>query len=243
MARVCVIIPCYNEEQRIPLADFKKFADQHQEFDFCFVNDGSQDHTGKVLQQFAETQGGRFFFYDQQPNQGKAEAVRNGINHILSMQASYDVLGFLDADLATPLAELPDLLGVMQKYKQVQMVMGIRLKRLGANVQRKNTRHYMGRVFATVVSVAFDLPVYDSQCGAKLFTSGLASQIFKESFNSRWLFDVEMILRVRKVNANYAELICEHPLNEWIEKGGSKIRFAHLLRMPRELFKIYRRYR
>lgn len=240
--KVCVIIPCYNEESRIPLGQFKGFAEQNPIFDFCFVNDGSRDRTGEVLERFVKDNPGRFYFYDQQPNQGKAEAVRNGINYILAGY-QYDYVGFLDADLATPLEELPELLEVTVKRPQVQMVMGARLKRLGANVRRKNTRHYMGRVFATVVSVVFRLPVYDSQCGAKLIASSLAAKIFPNSFHSQWLFDVELILRVRHLCENYTAVIYEHPLNEWIEKGGSKIKFTHLLRMPGELFKIYRHYR
>lgn len=242
MTKICIIIPCYNEEQRIRLDEFQRFVVTHPFFDFCFVNDGSKDNTTQVLRQFTADHPGRFHFYDLPANQGKAEAVRRGINHILSV-AAYDIVGFLDADLAAPLEELPELLNVMSVRNKVQMVMGIRLKRLGANVQRKNFRHYMGRVFATVVSVSFRLPVYDSQCGAKLITAGLAAEIFSEPFRSQWLFDVELILRVRKLYPEYASLIYEYPLNEWIEKGGSKIRFSHLLRMPGELFKIYRRYR
>lgn len=242
MVKVCVIIPCYNEEYRIPLDKFKKFTDRTPAFDFCFVNDGSCDRTGEVLDEFVRNNPGRFYFFDQQPNRGKAEAVRNGINHILSL-GSYDYVGFLDADLATPLEELPELLKVTEEREKVKMVTGARLKRLGANVQRSGMRHYMGRVFATVVSVLFRLPVYDSQCGAKLIETPLAARIFNEPFHSQWLFDVELLLRVRRIYPDYTYLVFEYPLNEWIEKGGSKIRFSHLLRMPWELFKIYRHYR
>lgn len=242
MVKVCVVIPCYNEEYRIPLDKFKKFTDRTPAFDFCFVNDGSCDRTGEVLDEFVRNNPGRFYFFDQQPNRGKAEAVRNGINHILSL-GSYDYVGFLDADLATPLEELPELLKVTEEREKVKMVMGARLKRLGANVQRSGMRHYMGRVFATVVSVLFRLPVYDSQCGAKLIETPLAARIFNEPFHSQWLFDVELLLRVRRIYPDYTYLVFEYPLNEWIEKGGSKIRFSHLLRMPGELFKIYRHYR
>lgn len=242
MVRVCVIIPCYNEEFRIPLDKFKDFTDHSPVFDFCFVNDGSNDRTGAVLDEFVRNNPDRFYFFDQQPNQGKAEAVRNGINYILKKE-KYSYVGFLDADLATPLEELPELWKIAEERGKVRMVMGARLKRLGANVQRKNMRHYMGRVFATVVSVLFHLPVYDSQCGAKLIEASLASRIFNELFCSQWLFDVELILRVRRIYPDYTHIVFEYPLNEWIEKGGSKIRFSHLLRMPGELLKIYRHYR
>ena len=122
------------------------------------------------------------------------------------------------------------------------MTMGARLKRLGANVQRKAYRHYMGRVFATVVSLLFRMPVYDSQCGAKLFRVSLVPEVFRAPFSSRWLFDVEILLRVRRLYPDYERLVCEVPLRTWIEQGDSRIRFSHLLKMPYELFQIYCRY-
>ena len=76
MVKVCVIIPCYNEEHRIPLDKFKDFADRFPMFDFCFVNDGSSDRTGEVLDEFARNNPGRVGFLDKQTKKGKNEKVR-----------------------------------------------------------------------------------------------------------------------------------------------------------------------
>lgn len=151
-------------------------------------------------------------------------------------------MGYLDADLATPLEDLYLLAEVMDRQPEVCMTMGARLKRLGANVQRKAYRHYLGRGFATLVSMLYQLPVYDSQCGAKLLKSELIPVGFSEKFRSGWLFDVELILRIREKHADYNRIIHEVPLNTWVEKGDSRIKFKHLLKMPRELFNIYCRY-
>ena len=241
MEKICVIIPCYNEAQRLEVDVFREFVKREGRFDFCFVNDGSQDNTSEVLQRVVELEPERFLLVDNADNRGKAEAVRCGMLYVDSLNR-YTVVGYLDADLATPLEDLYLLADEMDRKPEVGMAMGARLKRLGANVQRKAYRHYLGRGFATVVSMLFQLPVYDSQCGAKLMKSELIPVGLGEKFNSGWLFDVELLLRVRKEHADYDRIIHEVPLNTWIEKGDSRIKFKHLLKMPKELFHIYCRY-
>ena len=241
MEKICVIIPCYNEASRIRLDVFRDFLREQDYSDFCFVNDGSRDNTSEVLRYAVERCPERFLLVDNPDNRGKAEAVRSGMLHVASL-GRYDLIGFLDADLATPLEDIHLLVEVMRRQPSVMMTMGARLKRLGANVQRKAYRHYMGRVFATVVSLLFRMPVYDSQCGAKLFRVSLVPEVFRAPFSSRWLFDVEILLRVRRLYPDYERLVCEVPLRTWIEQGDSRIRFSHLLKMPYELFQIYCRY-
>lgn len=241
MEKICVIIPCYNEASRIRLDVFRDFLREQDYIDFCFVNDGSRDNTSEVLRYAVERCPERFLLVDNPDNRGKAEAVRSGMLHVASL-GRYDLIGFLDADLATPLEDIHLLVEVMRRQPSVMMTMGARLKRLGANVQRKAYRHYMGRVFATVVSLLFRMPVYDSQCGAKLFRVSLVPEVFRAPFSSRWLFDVEILLRVRRLYPDYERLVCEVPLRTWIEQGDSRIRFSHLLKMPYELFQIYCRY-
>lgn len=241
MEKVCVIIPCYNEAERLEREVFREFVEREERFDFCFVNDGSRDDTSRVLRQLVDSVPGRFLLVDNADNRGKAEAVRGGMLHVAALNR-YDTIGFLDADLATPLEDLYLLVEEMDRKPRVLVTMGARLKRLGANVQRKAYRHYLGRGFATLVSVLYQLPVYDSQCGAKLFRSELVPVIFKDAFRSKWLFDVEVILRVRQVHADYEQVIHEIPLNTWVEKGDSRIKFAHILKMPVELYHIYCQY-
>ena len=241
MKKICVIIPCYNEAQRLELEVFREFVGREERFDFCFVNDGSQDNTSEVLRRAVELEPGRFLLVDNTDNRGKAEAVRSGMLYVSSLNR-YNIVGYLDADLATPLEDLYLLAEVMDRKPGVCMTMGARLKRLGANVQRKAYRQYLGRGFATLVSMLYQLPVYDSQCGAKLLKSELIPVGFSEEFRSSWLFDVELILRIREKYADYDRIIHEVPLNTWVEKGDSRIKFKHLLKMPKELFNIYCRY-
>ena len=114
MEKICVIIPCYNEAQRLELEVFREFVGREERFDFCFVNDGSQDNTSEVLRRAVELEPGRFLLVDNTDNRGKAEAVRSGMLYVSSLNR-YNIVGYLDADLATPLEDLYLLAGVMDR--------------------------------------------------------------------------------------------------------------------------------
>lgn len=242
MSKTCIIIPCYNEAARLECDVLLKFLETNEDIDFCFVNDGSLDKTVSVLNQMFRKLENRITIIDNRVNQGKAESVRCGMNK-MSMTLSYDYVGFIDADLATPLEEVVRLIAALKKEKECIWVMGSRVQRMGVEIERKMLRHYMGRLFATIISVLFKLRTYDTQCGAKFFKTDFAKEIFRKPFFSKWLFDVELLLRTRRLRSDYNMIVKEIPLNVWIEKGDSKIRFSHFLKMPVELWRMYFRYK
>jgi glycosyltransferase involved in cell wall biosynthesis len=241
-----LIIPCFNEATRLPLADFRVFladpAFAHARL--WFVNDGSTDATASVLETLRGAHPERVRVLTLTRNSGKAEAVRQGVQAALA-EGTADFVGFLDADLATPLTELLFLSTVLADHPDCQMVFGSRVKRLGARIERKATRHYFGRVFATAASFTVPLPIYDTQCGAKVFRAELAAALFAEPFLSRWLFDLEIFARlIRRFGRGGAETkALEMPLNVWVEKGDSRLKPSHLLKVPLEMRRIYRLYR
>lgn len=237
-----LVVPCYNEAHRLPVAEFRAFlASAPKGFELIFVDDGSSDTTLEVLRPF-ELAGARVLA--KKPNAGKGEAVRYGMLHAVDLPG-IAVVGFWDADLATPLDAVAQLMRVLETKPDIQMVFGARIKLLGREVERKLSRHYIGRVFATVVSNMLRLPVYDTQCGAKLFrvTPDLR-RVLADPFLSRWIFDVEIIARyIRLHGVGWVQsAIYEYPLHKWQDVAGSKLKPTDFLKAFGDLAVIWNRY-
>jgi len=246
MSKTLIVVPCFNEETRLPRQAFVDYAQAHPNVRFLMVNDGSSDGTAQLLDGLAAEHPRQFEALQLAKNGGKAEAVRQGFLHGIAQQPHQ--IGFWDADLATPLNAVDDFVAVMDAGAAVELVMGSRVQLLGRNIERHRGRHYFGRVAATAVSVMLDLPVYDTQCGAKLFrvNENLAI-IFGEAFLTRWVFDVEILARWILLNqgAPRSELqrrIHEMPLRQWTDVKGSRLKPTDFARAPMELLKIRRHY-
>jgi dolichyl-phosphate beta-glucosyltransferase len=248
-----IVVPCYNEELRLPVQQFERFLGG-SEVRFVFVDDGSRDKTLDRLESLRAGHQDRVFVLRSPANQGKAEAVRMGLNFALGtlgedqlgekQGAAY--AGFWDADLATPLDAIPQFMAIFAARPDLDMVFGSRVKLLGRHVRRQTSRHYLGRVFATVVSLLLRLPIYDTQCGAKIFrirpqTSGLIA----ERFRTRWVFDVEILARYIRQKGSpttAAQRIYEFPLDTWEDVGGSKVKPFDFFVALRDVVRIYWKY-
>ena len=218
-----VIIPCHNEAKRLNLAAFRRFEAEHPEAALLFVDDGSTDATAACLADFP--------LLHLEENVGKAEAIRRGIIATLALDASTEAFAFLDADLATGLDELTRLVGILAEKPRLAMVIGSRWPHLGAHIRRGAVRALAGRLMAWMIRLALGRPVYDTQCGAKIFRREVAWALFGRPFHSRWLFDVELLLRLHG-------RVEEVPLRAWREVGGSKLGLGAMLRAPFELARI-----
>lgn len=240
-SRTIIVVPCYNESQRLDGDAFVAFAEKNEGISFLFVNDGSRDNTLEVLNALSQRHP-RLLVLDLEQNGGKAEAVRRGMMHAAT-ELQADFIGFWDADLATPLSEIPRFIHIAAGY-DYKVVTGLRLLRLGAGVRRKKLRHYLGRCFATAASVMLGLPVYDTQCGAKLYRTEVVTALFSEKFITRWLFDVEILARYIVAYGRTAATneIYEHPVFAWEEVGGSRLKFHDFFKAPMEMLKIKRKY-
>lgn len=234
---ITIIIPFYNEVERISLENFHHIFNTYLNYNFLLVDDGSSDNTISILEQFkSEFTNVEVLKLDE--NRGKAEAIRAGV---LSL-SDVDLVCYYDADLATPISELDKLIQFSVQNPNYKMIMGARIKLIGNGVQRSLKRHYFGRIFATIVSqFVLKVAVYDTQCGAKVIDYKIAKQIFDQPFVSKWLFDVELLKRLQK-DYDLKEVVKEIPLEKWREIGNSKIKFSDFLQLPFQLFKIYRKY-
>jgi putative flippase GtrA len=238
--RVQIVIPCYNEQERLDVAAVSEFLACTEGIGLIFVNDGSQDGTSAVLRDLGNCFPSRVVVIEQLVNQGKAEAVRVGMLRAMDLGAEY--AGYFDADLATPLEASLEFIETLDRHPELQLVIGARVALLGRSIIRKASRHYIGRVFATAASLVLALPVYDTQCGAKLLRiSERARSLFKKPFGSRWIFDVELLARYLSTYGNRDGLY-EMPLSRWTDVGESKVKLHDFMRAGAEMAAIYRAY-
>jgi dolichyl-phosphate beta-glucosyltransferase len=238
---VVLVVPCYNEEERLELDRYLEFAARNLDVGFLFVNDGSTDATETVLTKGVEANPDSMDLLSLPTNMGKGEAVRRGLLEASKWGA--EVVGYWDADLSTPLEELEGMMETLNANAHHIGVLGSRVKLLGRAIERNPLRHYVGRVFATAASLVLDLPVYDTQCGAKIFrvTPDL-KRILDRPFRSRWIFDVELLARLRVVLGEETERrVPEYPVNTWRDVGGSKVRPKDLVIAAKDLVGIWSR--
>ncbi|KAK3274039.1 hypothetical protein CYMTET_17758 [Cymbomonas tetramitiformis] len=180
-----VVVPgCYDEADRLPKQEFLDYASALEDIVFLFVNDGSKDGTLALLNSAQSSHPEKVQVLDLPLNRGKAEAAI--------------VVGLVVMKLSS------------EENGHIEMVFGARVALLGRYIQRKASRHYLGRIFATLASLVLDVPIYDTQCGAKMFrvTPDL-NTVLSQPFRSRWIFDVELIARfvaLRKKSATLPQV-------------------------------------
>ena len=130
----------------------------------------------------------------------------------------------------------------------MNVVLGSRVKMLGREIDRHAWRHYLGRVFATLVSELLHLPVYDTQCGAKMFRCDdeLRACARPSRFSTSWLFDVEILARLIAQSGAGTDAVArglyELPLDEWRDVPGSKLTRAAYVRAATSILRLYREY-
>jgi glycosyltransferase involved in cell wall biosynthesis len=233
--RTTVVVPCYDEAARLDPQAFLSLACSG--LHILFVDDGSTDGTGALLEKIADGSPA-IDVMSLSRNAGKAEAVRLGLRHALDEGSR--IVGYYDADLATPPGELLRLVDSLRENPGLAAVFGARVARMGSRVVRRRSRHYLGRVYATVASLVLGITVYDTQCGAKVFRATPAlRRALDRPFRSGWSFDVELCDRLLRGGGGVAGLeedaFLEVPLEAWADVSGSKFRFRHGLQAVADL--------
>ena len=236
VSETVIVVPCYNEAGRLATDAFLAFVVRRSETKLLFVDDGSRDGTDAVLRGMVDQGEGRIEALHLPANRGKGAAVQTGLRHAITGEA--DIVGYLDADLSTPLDELERLIAV-RASTNVDVVLVSRVGLVGHDVTRSATRHYLGRVFATAVSLVLRMQIYDTQCGAKVFrVSPALEQALEMPLRTRWVFDVELLVRLRAADPGVALL--EVPLRTWHDVGGSKLTVWQMLLSARDLLLLAR---
>jgi CheY-like chemotaxis protein len=220
---VGVVIPCYNEEERLLSTEFTDYINKNSGYHLCFVNDGSTDETLKILKKLQKGRENFITVYDCKKNGGKAEAVRLGMLHMATKE-DLDYIGFLDADLSTDLADFDDLVKTIE-HSEFKIVSGSRIARMGANITQESARKIISMTINFIIRKILSMDFKDTQCGAKIFHKEVINIAFQKKFVTKWIFDVEIYKRISLYYGlkQAKTMLCEQPLKRWIHADGSKL--------------------
>lgn len=232
--QLSVIIPAYNEAERLgpQLGAVRAYLDAHfPDHELIVVDDGSRDATAaRVTAALAGAPRARLLSY--QPNRGKGAAVRAGV--AVSRGA---VVLFMDADLSTPLTEIPRLLAVLAA-ERADVVIGSRgLPQAEIRVRPPLYRRLASALFDQVKYALVGLRRFtDTQCGFKAFRGEVARPLFALGQVDRFMFDVEILFLAERAGLRIVEM----PVT-WADMPGSKVRFWEgAVQMLRDLWRIRR---
>ncbi|WP_298343556.1 response regulator [uncultured Algibacter sp.] len=240
---VGVVIPCYNEEERLLSKEFIDFVDSNLGYHLCFVNDGSTDKTLEVLNNLKKGRETNISVYNCEKNGGKAEAVRQGVLH-LAKDPQLDYIGYLDADLSTDFRDFDDLVKTIET-SDFKIVSGSRMSRMGADITKESARKIISKTINLIIRTILGMPFNDTQCGAKIMDKDIVKHMFNDKFISAWIFDVEIFIRMRKHYGKKKAIsyICEQPLKRWIHADGSKLSMKDSIKIVGQLGQIALHYK
>ena len=223
-----IIIPCFNEGARIGplLREFGELLQDEPNVRVTVVDDGSRLDQLQVVQQLVDGVARtcpRITLLKKSQNGGKGSAIAYGVANTVS-----PIFGFLDADGSVSAAECLNVLRMLEQRPELVGVIGSRVKMLGKVVERRLSRHLIGRVFATLVSLLFNIPVYDSQCGCKFFRRAPVLPLLSGITSQTWLWDTQLLLL-----AYLEQMPVEECPVSWREIPGSKV---SMLKDPIKMF-------
>jgi len=235
--RLAIIIPFYNEEKRIMVQHFSNFALQQKDILLVMVDDGSTDNTTSLLHSIHDLSPGNTKIILLPKNSGKGNAIRAGMLSIVGSAIPY--IAYMDADLSAPFEEILRLSSFLPG-SDYTAILGSRMMKSDSQIKRSLFRHISGRTVANVIDSHFKIGFYDTQCSAKIFRYESLVQVIQEPFYTRWFFDVELILRIRKQTGKFHAL--ETPVKVWEHKAGSKINAFSVFSIIKEIYILFRKY-
>jgi len=210
---VSIIIPAYNEEQRLPLLlpELLSFCSRNlSNYEIIIIDDGSTDGTKEVVRKLSKGKSEvRLISYPK--NRGKGGAIKEGFK---AAEGRYVI--FMDADGSISPEEIPQMLRALEKN---EVVVGTRISPESKILKPQPFyRVIAGKVFNHLVNLMFPIKIYDTLCGFKGFHHHVAKELAEEIISEGWEFDVELIWRVRKKGYSIVEL----PI-KWKDVGESKL--------------------
>jgi glycosyltransferase involved in cell wall biosynthesis len=226
--QLSIVIPAYNEARRIgqTLAELQAaLPSLGIDWEIRVVDDGSTDETGALVERVSRADAR--VVLQREPHRGKGGTVRAGL-----LGARGDLRFMCDADLSMPVNELPRFLDAVPARADVAIGSreGVGARRVGEPVHR----HWMGRIFNTLVRAGTVMGISDTQCGFKLFSARAVETIFPHVTIEGWAFDIEVLTIARRRGLRIMEL----PI-EWHYREHSRVSLARdSFRMARDVFRV-----
>lgn len=232
---IAIIVPCYNEAARFPVKYWKEIVRTENDIKWLFVDDGSYDRTFEILQEVCSGTSSRAIKRLQ--NGGKGRAIQQGLLEVLENDPALQVLGYLDSDGAFSKEDVFRLAKMSIdgsrsiSTSKMDAVISSRVSLSGRKINRKSSRHYLGRLIATYLTRKWSDAPYDTQSGYKLFVNSISfREAIKADFSTKWFVDIELITRIGINNKGLLN-IWEEPLLSWTDVDGSNLKlrqFYHI---------------
>jgi dolichyl-phosphate beta-glucosyltransferase len=209
-----IVIPAYNEGERLgaTLEKVLAYVGQHGwDAEVIVVNDGSRDNTAELVRAYAE-RNHNLRLVENPGNRGKGYSVRHGM-----LQARGEVIVFSDADLSSPIEEMPKLLAALAAGADIAI--GSRWMQADLQSKRQSLlRQLFGRIFNLLLRLTLGLRFKDTQCGFKAFTRQAARAILPLQRIEGWGFDPEILFLAHKFGFRVQEVAVR-----WAHSEGTRI--------------------
>lgn len=232
MPHLSIVIPAYNEENRIGRTldgTFSYLDAQSYDSEVLVVNDGSRDRTAEKVMEFSDRAGGRLRLIENPGNRGKGYSVRNGM-----LQANGEIILFYDADLATPTSEIVKVIEPIEEDRY-DIVFGSRaLNYELIGVHQSFLRELRGRGGNLLLRALLGLDFKDTQCGFKAFRRQASQQVFAVQQIDGFGFDPEVLY----IGQKQGWRLLETPVRWNHVEGSSVTLFATTVKVLLEVLTI-----
>jgi len=216
--KLSVIIPAYNEAERLPKTLHEAYAwlqeNLEHDFEVIVVNDGSTDDTCEKVQDLVQNMP-ELRLIQQVKNQGKGAAVRCGM-----LAAQGDIHLFMDADHSTHIREVAKVFEVFEHQWDVDVVIASR-QHPDSDISQHQSwlREHMGKTFNLLMRLSTGIDMPDTQCGFKAMRQEASRAVFSQQKLDGFSFDVEMLFLAQRLDYKLAEI----PV-QWVNEPNSKVR-------------------